>query len=144
MSAAVFLAFLAFFRTIFPLVDRASRLAQPPLRLLANCLGLLSVFARRRRGSHSGVWDRLDESGLFPHFGRRRQLVVSLFLNTSLCGIFLTNSLLQQSTTTLEDEDLSPGIVGSLLAQHECVAGEYPLTSAFLDLLFTCADGSRY
>lgn len=29
-------------------------------------------------------------------------------------------------------------MVGALLAQHECVRGLYPLTTAFLDLLLAC------
>ena len=36
------------------------------------------------------------------------------------------------------DNDVSPGTVGALLAQHECVRGVYPLTTAFIDLLLAC------
>jgi hypothetical protein len=36
------------------------------------------------------------------------------------------------------DSDVSSGIVGALLAQHECVRGVYPLTTSFLDLLLAC------
>ena len=32
-------------------------------------------------------------------------------------------------------QDLNPGIIGTLLAQQECVLGIYPMTSAWLDLL---------
>ena len=31
--------------------------------------------------------------------------------------------------------DLNPGVIGTLLAQQECVLGTYPLTSAYLELL---------
>jgi hypothetical protein len=34
-------------------------------------------------------------------------------------------------------DDINPGIIGSLMAQQECVLGTYPLTSAYLDLLLT-------
>ena len=36
--------------------------------------------------------------------------------------------------------DLNTGVVGSLLAQQECVDGEYPLLFAYLDLLSTCVN----
>ncbi len=104
------------------MVDRASHLAQPPLKLLANCLGILSVVAKVRPRH---VWGKLAECGLFPTFVRK--------------------TMLASSTRGLAEDDLSPGLVGSLLAQQECVNGEYPLTTAFLNLLLSCAksgDGS--
>ena len=45
----------------------------------------------------------------------------------------MTDSDLFPQTTAYGDSH--PGLIGTLLAQQECVLGTYPLTSAFLDLL---------
>lgn len=90
-------------------------MAQPPLNLLASSLRALSVLATR---NPRFIWDRLTETGLFPHFVGR--------------------SALGSTAPRADEADLGPGIVGALLAQQECVNGEYPLTTAFLDLLQTC------
>ncbi len=97
-------------KSCFLLVEKCVRLQLPPVLLLANCLKSLSLLARQR--PHS-VWERLSETGIFPYM-------------TSGSGTHAT------------DDDVNPGIVGALLAQHECVRGVYPLTTSFLDLLLSC------
>ncbi len=94
--------------------------------MLANCLGILTVLANDRPQQ---VWEKLSESGLFPHFTGRGGL-----LRARRAGESDPASAAQAD----DCDDLSPGLVGSLLAQQECVSGEYPLTTAFLDLLLTC------
>lgn len=54
---------------------------------------------------------------------------VEVWQNLSETGVFPRFDL----------NNINPGLVGSLLAQQECVEGSYPLTTAFLDLLLDCA-----
>ena len=102
-------------KTCFLLVEKCVRLPFPPVLLLSNCLKSLSLLARQR--PHS-VWERLSETGIFP---------------------FMAGS---GNWGDSAEADINPGIVGALLAQHECVKGVYPLTTAFLDLLLSCV--TRY
>ena len=65
------------------------------------------------------VWERLSETGLFP---------------------FITRSPLGGVSSSGNTADINSGLVGALQAEQECVGGEYPLTSAFLDLLLACVE----
>ena len=98
---------------LFSLVDKFVHLPHPPLDLLANCLKCLCSLAAATDAAPR-VWARLQDSGLFPHFAR--------------------SSNLQPGSPS----DLNPGLVGAVLAQQECIAGEYPFTTAFLDLTLAC------
>ncbi len=104
-------------KTVLTVVEKAVLLPSPPAALLASCLDLLCVVARE---TPRVVWERLADSGLFPR-------VVSLALGSRVPSLGNSNVL-----------DVSPGLVGALLAQCECVNGEYPLTSAYLDITLAC------
>ncbi len=62
------------------------------------------------------IWGKLAETGLLPHFSSHARL----------------------ASNAASEADLNPGIVGALLAQQECVNGEYPLSTAFFDLTLAC------
>ncbi|CAB4058067.1 NUP188 [Lepeophtheirus salmonis] len=108
-----------FIECFFILIEKFVQAPSPPIDLLANCVSCLSVVAKV---SPQKVWDRLASTGLFPYVTRS---------NLDILGtqVMLT---------------FNPGVIGALLAQQECVDGEYPLTNAFLDLLLhTTTSGSN-
>ena len=98
--------------TLLSLMEKLAHLTNPPTNLLSNCVSTMSTIAK----DNPRVWNRITEvaPSLFPYFAR--------------------NPLSKAD----EGQDINPGLVGSLLAQQECVNGEYPLTSAFLDLILHC------
>ena len=96
---------------LFSLVQKLVLLDNPALPLLANSLRCLSLVANQ---TPKLVWEKLSEIGLFPF------VVKSPLGHLNYGG------------------EVNTGVVGSLLARQECVNGEYPLTSAFLDLLLAC------
>ena len=96
---------------LFSLLQKLVLLDNPPLTLLANGLRCLSLVANQ---TPKLVWEKLSEIGLFP------------FVVKSPLGHLHYGG------------EVNTGVVGSLLARQECVNGEYPLTSAFLDLLLAC------
>ena len=93
----------------FILVEKFSHVQNPPIDLLATCISSLSIVAKRKP---LPIWERLSETGIFP---------------------YITKSHLASQSS-----NINPGLVGDLLAQQECVRGEYPLTDAFLELLLAC------
>uniref|UniRef100_A0A0K2V9Y5 Nucleoporin NUP188 n=1 Tax=Lepeophtheirus salmonis TaxID=72036 RepID=A0A0K2V9Y5_LEPSM len=108
-----------FIECFFILIEKFVQAPSPPIDLLANCVSCLSVVAKV---SPQKVWDRLASTGLFPYVTRS---------NLDILG-------------TSSNADINPGVIGALLAQQECVDGEYPLTNAFLDLLLhTTTSGSN-
>ena len=99
--------------SFYLLIEKFVQVPHPPIELLSHCVSVLSVVAKSKdpegRSRAALVWDKLSTLGLFP------------YLSSSVC-----------------QSDINPGIVGGLLAQQECVDGEYPLTTSFLDLLLNC------
>ena len=79
-----------------------------------RCLCTLSTAVPCASDGALRIWARLSDSGLFPRAS--------------------TKSTTSFATTS----DLYSGLVGTVLAQQECVAGEYPFTTAFLDLIMAC------
>jgi hypothetical protein len=100
----------SFSQSLFSLVEKFVHMSDPPFMLLAHCLRALSLVAAVDKPRL--VWDRLAKTGLFPYFSRS-----TVNLASAASG------------------DVNPGLVGALLAKQECVNGDYPLTSAFIDLL---------
>ena len=96
---------------LFSLLQKLVLLDNPPITLLANGLKCLSLVANQ---TPKLVWEKLSDIGLFPY-------------------------IIKSPLGHLNDGgEVNTGVVGSLLARQECVNGEYPLTSAFLDLLLAC------
>lgn len=104
------------------LTERFAHIANPPVDLISSALRVLSVVALERPKL---LWDGLAKSGLFPHSARA--------VLGGGGGLGLLHS------------DISSGLVGFLLAQVETGNGEFPLMTAFLDLLLRCvqADEAR-
>jgi len=93
---------------ILSLTERASRLAHPPLALLAAALACLCVLAKWRvPNASTSIWETLSACDLLPKY-------------SSPVG------------------DINAGLMGTLLAQEEVPNGEYPLTTAFLNLIVDC------
>ena len=109
----------------FMLLEKFSQFQQPPINLLANCIRSLSLIAQKTNRSQT-VWEKLEEIGIFPYMAR-------------------SHSLLHDNVSTKTDysnlmntANINHGLVGSILAQQECVQGVYPLTTSFLELLLVC------
>eukprot|EP00095_Tigriopus_kingsejongensis_P005661 maker-scaffold209_size256900-snap-gene-1.27 protein:Tk05661 transcript:maker-scaffold209_size256900-snap-gene-1.27-mRNA-1 annotation:"nucleoporin nup188 homolog" len=102
-------------KTLIFLTEKLVQITNPPLELLAHCL---ETFAFLAQINPVRIWHKLEESSLFPSP-----------VKASLGDI-----------SAASVEDIQAGVIGHLLAQQECVHGEYPLTSAFLELVEVCVE----
>ena len=99
-------------RSCLVLVEKFVQVPHPPIKLLAACLRCLSNVQGDQ--DRAKVWSQLSDTRIFPYATRN-------FGNHDQEAVF----------------DVNPGVVGTLLAQQECVLGSYSLTSAFLDLVLS-------
>ena len=113
----------------FVLIEKFSQVQHPPINLLANCVKSLSLIAQRTHRPQT-VWEKLGETGIFPYLTRSHSLMT---FDSSLKGNKSINDF-----NTIKTADINHGLIGSVLAQQECVQGLYPLTMSFLDLLLAC------
>ena len=115
----------------FVLIEKFSQLQHPPINLLANCVKSLSIIAQRTHRPLS-VWEKLVETRIFPYVTR-----------SPLTSTFLKETKSNESYNLIKTADINHGLIGSVLAQQECVQGLYPLTTAFLELLLNCVKNDR-
>ena len=108
----------------FLLIEKFSQFQQPPINLLANCITSLSLIAQRTHRSQT-VWEKLEETGIFPYITRSHTLLNNATKKDKFSDL-------------LNTANINHGLVGSILAQQECVQGLYPLTMSFLELLLVC------
>jgi len=88
--------------------QRFCQVSHPPLNLLA---AITNIYANIATTQSTKVLKRLKSTGLLPQFS-------------------YSHSLMEKTSATL-----APGLIGYLLAGEETVSGEYPLLTAFLQLL---------
>lgn len=98
-------------KTLICLTEKVVQITNPPLELLTLCMETFAFLCQR---NPVRIWQKLEEFSVFPH-----QLKSGLGESPSV-------------------EDINSGVIGHLLAQQECVNGEFPLTLAYLELLTVC------
>ncbi|TRY70692.1 hypothetical protein TCAL_16356 [Tigriopus californicus] len=98
-------------KSLICLTEKVVQINNPPLELLTYCMETFAFLCQR---NPVRIWQKLEEFSVFPH-----QLKSGLGESQSV-------------------EDINSGVIGHLLAQQECVNGEFPLTLAYLELLAVC------
>ena len=100
----------------FMLIEKFSQFQQPPINLLANCIRSLSLIAQKTNRSQT-VWEKLEEIGIFPYMTRSHSLLHDVYKKSDY-------------SNSMDTANINHGLVGSILAQQECVQGAYPLTTS--------------